>query len=163
MVKVSTTTMIRVVANVEIHQCAPTHTSMIHIHASASVKLTHVQIISTLTMIPVVVSVVRNQPAPATNTSMIHPANAIAVMFLDAVQENTTTMTHVNANVKIHQPAMTPTIMTQIRVNVYVDHMTATLASTLTPRAVAVSAQSTRPAQTINSSMLQLASVNAVM
>ena len=156
-------TMIRVVANVKIHQCAPTHTSMIHIRASASVRLTHVQLISTLTMIPVVVSVVKNQPAPATNTSMIHPANAIAVIFLDAAQENTTTMIHVIVSAKIPQLAMPLTIMIQIHVNVYVNHMTATLVSILTQRAVAVSVQNTRPATTINTSTVQLASVNALM
>ena len=153
-------TMVRVGASVEIHQSAPIHTSMIHILASVFAILTHVQHISTLTTKPVAVSVVKSQPAQAINTTMTHRANATAVMSLGAVQENTTTMTHVTANVKIHQLAMLHIITIQTHVSVLADLMIAILANTLTTRAVVVSAQSTRPAQTINTSMVQLASVS---
>ena len=77
--------------------------------------------------------------------------------------DSTMTMTHVNASVAIHQLASILTIITQTLVNVTADLMTATQANTLTQRAVAANALSTRPAQTINTSMVQLASVNAVM
>ena len=77
--------------------------------------------------------------------------------------DSTMTMIHVNASVKIHQVASILIITTQILANVTVDLMTVTQANTLTQRAVAASAQSTRPAQTINTLMIQLASVNAVM
>ena len=70
------------------------------------------------------------------------------------------TMIHVNASAKTHQLVMLPTIMTQILVNVSVDHMIVMLIGTLTTRAVAASVQSTRPVQTINTSMVHLASVN---
>ena len=153
-------TMVHVGANAEIHQCAPTHTSMIHILVSVSASLTRVQHINTSTMIPVVVAVVRNQPVQAINTSTIHPANVIAVMLLDAAQENTMTMTHVIASVKIHQLAMLHTTIIQTHVSVPANLMVAILASTLTTRAVAASAQSTRPAQTINTLMEHLANVN---
>ena len=76
--------------------------------------------------------------------------------------DSTMIMTHVNVNVKIHQLANIHTILTPILVNVTVDLMTAMMVNTLTPRAVAVSAQSTRPATTINTITLQLASVNAM-
>ena len=76
---------------------------------------------------------------------------------------NITTMTHVNASVEIHQFANTLTIITPTLVNVIADLMTATLANTSTQRAVAASALSTRPAQTINTSMVQLVSVSAAM
>ena len=155
-------TMVHVGANAEIHRCAPTHTNMIHILVSAFASLTHVQHINTSTRIPVVVAVVRNQPAPAINTSMIHPANAIAVMLLDAAQENTMTMTHVIASVKIHQLAMLHTTMIQTHASVSANLMAAILASTLTTTSVAVSVQSTRPAQIINTSTAQLANVSAV-
>ena len=69
-------------------------------------------------------------------------------------------MTRVNAGVKIHQLANIPTISILTPVNVTADLMTATQVNTLTPRAVAVSAQSTRPVQTINTSMKHPASVN---
>jgi hypothetical protein len=72
-------------------------------------------------------------------------------------------MTHVNASVKIHPLANTHTTITPILVNVTADLMIAMLVNTLIQRAVAVSAQSTRPATTINTSMVQRASVNAVM
>ena len=114
-------------------------------------------------MIHVVASVLKNQPVRVTSISMNHHASATVETSRSAALENTTTMIHVIASAKIHQHAMPPTIMIQIRVNVYVDHMTATLVSILTPRAVAVSAQSTRPATIINTSTVQLASVNAVM
>ena len=94
---------------------------------------------------------------------MIHRVSATAVMSRNAAQESTMIMTHVNASVVIHQHATLLTIMTQIRVNVFVDHITAMLVSILTQRAVAVSVQSTRPVPTINTSMGQLASVSAVM
>ena len=74
--------------------------------------------------------------------------------------ESTMIMIHVNASVEIHQLASILIIITQTLVNVTVDHMTAMLVSTLTQRAVAVSAQSTRPAQTINSSMEHRANVS---
>ena len=77
--------------------------------------------------------------------------------------DNTTIMIHVNANVEIHQLASILTITTQTLVNAIADLMIATQVSTSIPRVVAVSAQSTRPAQTINTSMVHLASVNAVM
>ena len=160
MVKVNTMTMVHVGANAEIHRCAPTHTSMIHSLVSVSASLTHVQHINTSTMIPVVVAVVRNQPAPAINTSTIHPANAIAVMLLDAAQESTMIMTHVIVSVKIHQLAMLHTTMIQIHASVPANLMAAIPASTLTTTAVAASAQSTRPAQIINTSMVHLANVN---
>ena len=70
------------------------------------------------------------------------------------------TMTHANASVKIHQLVSILITTTQILVNVTADLMTATQANTLTPRAVAANAQSTRPAQTINTSMEHHASVN---
>ena len=153
-------TMVHVGASVEIHQSAPIHTSMIHILASVFAIHMHVRHISTLTTKPVAASVVKNQPAQAINTTMTHRANATAVMSLGAVQENTTIITHVTANVKIHQLAMLHIIMIQTHVSVLADLMIAILANTLTIRAVVVSAQSTRPAQTINTSMVQLASVS---
>ena len=72
-------------------------------------------------------------------------------------------MTHVTASVKIHLHAMLHTIMIKIHVSVPVDLMTAILVSILTTRAVAVSAQNTSLALTINTSTVQLASVNAAM
>jgi hypothetical protein len=113
-------------------------------------------------MIPVVVAVVKNQTAPAISTSMIRLANAIAVMFLDVAQESTMTMIHVIVSVKRHQHATLHTTTIQAHVNASVDHMIAMLVNTLTQRPVAVNAQSTKPAKTINTSMVQLASVNAV-
>ena len=77
--------------------------------------------------------------------------------------DSTMTTIHANASVEIHQLASILTISTQTLVNVTVDLMIVTQVNTLTPRAVAANAQSTRPAQTINISMVQLASVNAVM
>ena len=77
--------------------------------------------------------------------------------------DSTMTTIHANASVEIHQLASILTISTQTLVNVTVDLMTVTQVNTLTQRAVAANAQSTRPAQTINTSMVQLASVNAVM
>ena len=151
---------LHVVANAEIHQHAPTHTSMTHSLVNVSASLTHVQIISTSITIPAVVAVVKIQPVPATNTSMTHPANATAVMSLNVAQENTTTMTLVIACARIHRLAMLLTTMTQIPASVSVDHMIATLVNTLTPRPVAASAPSTRPAQTISTSMKHLANVN---
>jgi hypothetical protein len=76
--------------------------------------------------------------------------------------DNTMIMAHVNASVEIHQLANTHTTITPILVNVIADLMIATQVNTLTPRAVAASAQSTRPVQTINTLTVQLASVNAV-
>ena len=75
--------------------------------------------------------------------------------------DSTMIMTHVNASVEIHQLASILIITTQTLVNVTVDLTTATQANTLTPRAVVANAQCTRPAQTINTSMVPLASVNA--
>ena len=75
--------------------------------------------------------------------------------------DSTMIMTHVNVNVKIHQLANIHTISTLTPANVTVDHMIATQVNTLTQRAVAANAQSTRPVQTINTSMVPLASVNA--
>jgi hypothetical protein len=73
------------------------------------------------------------------------------------------TTIRVIASAKIHLLAMLLIIMIHIRANASVDHMTAMLVNTLTQRPVAVSAQSTRPAKTINTSTVQRASVNAVM
>ena len=84
-------------------------------------------------------------------------------MSKNAARESTMIMTHVNASVVIHQHAMLLTIMIQIHVNVSANHTIAMLVSISTPRAVAANAQSTRPAQTISTSMAQLVSVNAVM
>ena len=75
--------------------------------------------------------------------------------------DSTMIMIHVNASVEIHQLASILIITIQILVNVTVDLMIVTQANTLTQRAVAANAQSTRPAQTINSSMEHRASVNA--
>ena len=135
-----------VIVSAEIHQHVTILTNMIHIHASVSVSLTNVQLISTLTMIPVVVTVAINQPVQATNISMNHRASATAVTSRSAAQENTTTMTRVTASAKIHQLAMLLTITTQIHVNASVDHMTAMLDNISTTRVVAVNVQSTRPA-----------------
>ena len=74
--------------------------------------------------------------------------------------DNTMIMTHVNASVEIHQLVNIHTITTLTPVNVTADLMTATQANTLTQRAVAANAQSTRPVQTINTSMECRASVN---
>ena len=114
-------------------------------------------------MIHVVASVLKNQPVRVTSISMNHHASATVETSRSAPLGNTTTTIHAIASAKRHRLAMLRTIMIQIRVNVYVDHMTAMMASILTQRAVAVSAQSTRPAMTINTSTIQLASVNAVM
>ena len=84
-------------------------------------------------------------------------------MSRNAAQESTMIMIHANANVAIHQIASIPGITTQTLANVTVELTIATQVNTLTPRAVAVSAQSTRHVQTINTSTAQLASVNAVM
>ena len=93
---------------------------------------------------------------------MIHRVNAFAVMSRNAAQESTMITIHANANVAIHQIASIPGITTQILANVTADLTIATQVNTLIPRAVAANAQSTRPVQTINISMVQLASVNAV-
>ena len=69
-------------------------------------------------------------------------------------------MIHVNASVEIHQLANIHTISTLTPANVIVDHMIATQVNTLTPRVVAANAQSTRPAQTINTSMKLPANVS---
>ena len=156
-------TTAHVAVNVRTHQHAITHTSMIQILASVLASLSSAHLISTLTMIHVVVSVVKNQPVRVTNISTNHRASASVEISRSVVLGNTTITIHVIASAKIHQLAMPHTIMIQIHVNVYVNHMTAMLVYTLTPRAVAASAQSTRRAQTINTSMIQLASVNAVM
>ena len=74
---------------------------------------------------------------------------------------STMTTIRANASVEIHQLANILIITIQTLVNVTVDLMIATQANTLTQRAVAANAQSTRPAQTINTSMVPLASVNA--
>ena len=74
--------------------------------------------------------------------------------------DSTMIMIHANASVEIHQLANILIITTQTLVNVTVDLMTVTQANTLTPRAVAANAQSTRPAQTINTSMECRANVN---
>ena len=74
---------------------------------------------------------------------------------------STMTTIRANASVEIHQLANILIITIQTLVNVTVDLMIATQANTLTQRAVAENAQSTRPAQTINTSMVPLASVNA--
>ena len=126
-------------------------------------SLTSAHLINTLTMIHVVASVLKNQPVRVTSISMNHHASATVETSRSAPLGNTTTTIHAIASAKRHRLAMLRTIMIQIRVNVYVDHMTAMMASILTQRAVAVSAQSTRPAMTINTSTIQLASVNAVM
>ena len=136
---------------------------MIQILASVFASLSSAHLISTLTMIHVVASVLKNQPVRVTSISMNHRVSASVETSRCVALGNTMTMIHVIASAKIHQLAMLHTIMIQIRANAYVDHMTVTLVNTLTPRAVAVSAQSTRPVQTINTSTLQLASVNAVM
>ena len=77
--------------------------------------------------------------------------------------DSTMTMTHANASVEIHQLASILTITTQTLVNVTVALTTVTQANTLILRAVAANALNTRHVQTINTSMAQLASVNAVM
>ena len=77
--------------------------------------------------------------------------------------DNITITTHVNASVEIHQLASIHTITILILVNVIADLMTAMLVNILITKVVAASAQSTRPAMIINTSMVQLASVNAVM
>ena len=74
--------------------------------------------------------------------------------------DSTMTTIRANASVKIHQLASILIITTQTLVNVTVDHMTATLVSILTQRAAAANALSTRPAQTINTSIECRASVN---
>ena len=74
--------------------------------------------------------------------------------------DSTMTTIHVNASVEIHQLASILIITTQKLVNVTVDLTTVTQANTLTPRAVAANALSTRPAQTINTSMKCHASAN---
>ena len=114
-------------------------------------------------MTRVAANVEKNQLVRATNTSMTHHASATAVISRSAAQENTMTMIRVNASVKIHQLAMLLTIMTQIRVNVSVDRTTAMLVNILTIKAVAANAQSTRPAQAISTSMIQLVSVSVMM
>ena len=114
-------------------------------------------------MTRVAANVEKNQLVRATSTSMTHHASATAVISRSAAQENTMTMIRVNASVKIHQLAMLLTIMTQIRVNVSVDHTIAMLVNILTITAVAANAQSTRPVQTISISMIQLVSVSVVM
>ena len=86
-----------------------------------------------------------------------------AATLKNVEMDNTMITTHVNASVEIHQLASTHTITTQTLVNVIVDLMTAMLVNTLTPRAAAVSVQSTRPAQTINTSMIQLAIASVTM
>ena len=136
---------------------------MIQILASVLASLSSAHLISTLTMIHVVASVVKNQPVRVTSISMNHRASVSVETSRSVALGNTMTTIHVIASAKIHQLAMLHTIMIQIRVNVHVDHMTAMLVSILTQRAVAANAQSTRPATTINTSMIQLASVNAVM
>ena len=156
-------TTAHVAVNVRTHQHAIIHTSMIQILASVFASLSSAHLISTLTMIHVAASVVKNQSVRVTSISTNHRASAIVETSRSAALGNTMTTIHVIASAKIHQPAMPLTIMIQIRVNVYVDHMTAMLVNILTQRAVAVSVQSTRPVQTINTSTLQLASVNAVM
>ena len=70
---------------------------------------------------------------------------------------------HVNASAEIHQLVSIHTITIPTLVNVIADLMTATLVNTLIQKAVAASALSTRPAQTINTSMVQLVSVSAAM
>ena len=74
--------------------------------------------------------------------------------------DSTMIMIHVNASVEIHQLASILIITIQILVNVTVDLTIATQANTLTQRAVAANALSTRPAQTINTSMECRANVN---
>ena len=136
---------------------------MIQILASVLASLSSVHLISTLTMIHVVASVVKNQPVRVTSISMNPHASASVETSRCVALGNTMTMIHVIASAKIHQLAMPLTTMIQIHANAFVDPMTATLVNTLTQRAVAASAQSTRPATTINTSTVQLASVNAVM
>ena len=97
------------------------------------------------------------------NTSTALHANVSARISRNVELDNITIMTHVNASVKIHQLANIHTITIPTLVNVIADLMTAMLANTLTQRAVAASAQSTRPAQTINTSTALHANVSAVM
>ena len=136
---------------------------MIHTCASVPASLTSAHLINTLIMIHVVASVVKNQLVKVTNISMNHRASVTVETSRSAALENIMITIHVIVSAKIHRLAMPLTIMIQIRVNAYVDHMTAMLVNTLTQRAVAANAQSTRPVPTISTSTLQLASVNAVM
>ena len=136
---------------------------MIQSLASVLASLSSAHLISTLTMTHVVASVVKNQPVRVTSISTNHRASASVETSRSVALGNTMTTIHVIASAKIPQLAMPPTIMIQIRVNVYVDHMTATLVNILTQRAVAVSVQNTRHVMTINTLIVQLASVNAVM
>lgn len=155
------TTMIHVNASVETHQCAPIHTSMIHTHASVFASLMHVPLISTLTTIHVAAAVMNIQPAQAISTSMSHHVNATVVILRNAAQENTMTMIHVIASARIHQLVMLHTIMTQIRVNVSVDHMTVQHISTLMLKPVAAAVVRLQPARGTNSSMKHPANANA--
>ena len=74
--------------------------------------------------------------------------------------DSTMNMTHVNASVEIHQVVNIHTISTLTPANVIVDHIIATQVNTLISRVVAANAQSTRPAQTINTSMKLPANVS---
>ena len=106
------------------------------------------------------IQMIWTRPAQVISTSTVQLVSVNAVTSRNVGMDNTMTMTHVNASVEIHQLANIHSITTQTPVSVIVDHMIATRANTLTQRAVVANAQSTRPAQTINTSMIQLVSVN---
>ena len=78
-------------------------------------------------------------------------------------QKSTTTMTRANVNVVKFRHALLRGTTTNILASVLANHTSVIQVSTLTMRAVAVSATSTRPAMTINTSTTPPASVCATI
>ena len=156
-------TMTHVNVSVEIHQLASILTITILTLVNVIADLMTAILLSILITKAVAVSAQSIRPAQTINTSMVQLASVNVVTSRNVEMDNTMTMTHVNASVKTHQLACLHTITTQTLVNVIADPMTATLLSILITKAVAVCVQSIRPAQTINTSTVLLASVNAMI
>ena len=159
----STTIMTHANANVVIHQIASIPGITIQTLVNVTADLMTVTQANILTPRAVAANAQSTKHVQTINISTVQLASVNVATSKSVQMANTMIMTHVNASVKIHQLVNIHTITTLILVNVTVDHMIAMLDNTLTPRAVAANAQSTRPATTINTSMVQLASVNAVM
>ena len=156
----NTMTMRHVNASVNTYQLAILLMISTRIHVNASVDHMNAMLVNILTISPVAVDAQSTRPAQAISTSTVQLVSVNAVTSRNVGMDNTMTMIHANASVEIHQLANIHSITTQTPVSVIVDHMIATRANTLTQRAVVANAQSTRPAQTISTSMIQLVSVN---
>ena len=155
--------MTHVNASAVINQHAMLLTITTQIHVSAFVDHMTAMLVSILTQRAVAANAQSIRPVQTINTSIKPLANVSVVISRNVEMDNTMTTIRVNANAEIHQLASIHTITIPTLVNVIADLMTATLVNTLTQKAVVASALSTRPAQTINISMVQPVSVSAAM